>query len=91
MQERRVGAYGICVSDGKILVIRKAKGPYKGTFDLPGGGIEFGESPAETVVREVMEETSLHVTVEALAGAFSGVFTFVSDSGERQVELHHLG
>jgi len=74
-----------------ILLVKKAKGPYKGLFDLPGGGIEFGESPPDAVVREVLEETGTAVAVEELVGAFSGVSTFVADTGTHLVELHHLG
>ncbi|MGE5672489.1 MAG: NUDIX domain-containing protein, partial [Mycobacterium leprae] len=44
VRETRNGAYGVCIVDGRVLVIRKAKGPYKGLYDLPGGGIEFGEA-----------------------------------------------
>lgn len=35
-------------------------------WELPGGTIEFGESPIETVVREVAEETGLQVQVKRL-------------------------
>lgn len=65
-KERHVGAYGVCLRDGQLLVIRKARGPYTGRFDLPGGGIEFGERPSETVVRECSEETGVQVVVEGL-------------------------
>lgn len=91
VREIRTGAYGICVINGMILVIRKAKGPYKGRYDLPGGGIEFGEAPEETLMREFVEETGAQVVVTGLAGAFSRVSTFVSDSGTNRVELHHIG
>jgi len=91
VRETRIGAYGICVQDGMILVIKKARGPYKGLYDLPGGGVEFGESPPETVVREFLEETGTRVAVCELLGAFSRVSTFVADTGTHLVELHHLG
>ncbi|MBP2018233.1 ADP-ribose pyrophosphatase YjhB (NUDIX family) [Symbiobacterium terraclitae] len=91
VRETRIGAYGICIDSGKILLIKKAKGPYKGLCDLPGGGIEFGESPPDTVVREFLEETGIAVEVRDLVGAFSRVSTFVSDTGTHMVELHHLG
>lgn len=90
VRETHTGAYGICVENGRILVIKKAKGPYKGRYDLPGGGIEFGEAPAAAVVRELLEETGAGVTVIALVGAYSRVNTWVSASRAKAVESHHL-
>lgn len=40
---------------------------------LPGGGVEFGEHPRDTDVREVREETGCDVTVGALLGVHSGL------------------
>lgn len=45
----------------EILVVRRAKEPAKGTFDLPGGFSDFDETSEEGVIREVMEETGLQV------------------------------
>ena len=45
----RFGAYGILLGDSAILLTRKKSGPYKGLWDLPGGGIEFGETPEEAL------------------------------------------
>ena len=42
-----------------------------GRWTLPGGGIEFGEDPADAVVREVFEETSLEARIDRLAGIHS--------------------
>ncbi len=44
-QIQRYGVYGIVMNKGFILLTLKKSGPYKGLWDLPGGGIEFGESP----------------------------------------------
>lgn len=33
-----------------------------GLWDLPGGGLDFGESPKEALIREIKEETGLKVT-----------------------------
>lgn len=90
-RETHIGAYGICVSGDKILVIKKAKGPYTGRYDLPGGTIEFGESPAEAVVRELLEETGTDVAVGELAGTYSRVNTWVPTAGTHVIEGHHLG
>jgi 8-oxo-dGTP diphosphatase len=49
-------------------MVRIAPGPHGdgGKWMLPGGGVEHGEHPEETVVRELREETGYHVTVGAL-------------------------
>lgn len=56
----RHGAYGILLREGKkILLTQKKSGPYKELWGLPGGKIEFGETPEQTLKRELLEETSL--------------------------------
>ncbi|MFD0715670.1 NUDIX domain-containing protein [Paenibacillus sp. GCM10027626] len=44
--------HGVCILDGKVLLARVAS---RG-FNLPGGHIEEGETPEETLIRECMEE-----------------------------------
>ncbi len=55
----RHGAYGVVLRDSKILFTQKKSGPYKGLWGLPGGKIEFGETPEETLKRELLEESSM--------------------------------
>ncbi|MFZ6015799.1 MAG: NUDIX domain-containing protein [Patescibacteria group bacterium] len=50
----------ILIKDNQILLIHRHKSG-KEYFVLPGGGVEEGESPADTAVREAKEETSLDV------------------------------
>ncbi|WP_246017792.1 NUDIX domain-containing protein [Mesobacillus subterraneus] len=54
---------------GAILFQNKGSGE---KWSLPAGAIEPGEAPAEAVVREVCEETGLHVVPEKLLGVFGG-------------------
>ena len=56
-----VGVAGALVADGKILLIRRGREPMRGTWSLPGGALETGETILEGVVREVLEETGLLV------------------------------
>jgi mutator protein MutT len=65
--ERRdaVGAV-VLRDDGRVLVIRRGRAPGRGTWTLPGGKVEPGESPTDAVVREVREETGLAVEVAEL-------------------------
>jgi 8-oxo-dGTP diphosphatase len=44
---------------GRLLLIRRANPPAKGTWSLPGGRVEPGESSEHAVVRELSEETGL--------------------------------
>ena len=53
----------------KILIARKAKGkPLEGFWEFPGGKIEFGETPEESLVRELMEEMDIKVKVNEYIG-----------------------
>ncbi|UGV27787.1 NUDIX domain-containing protein [Rhodopseudomonas boonkerdii] len=54
--------------DGKVLLVRRARSPGKGFYSLPGGRVEFGESLAEALAREVMEETGLVIDIVGLSG-----------------------
>ena len=51
---------------GRLLLVRRAHEPGLGTWSLPGGRIEPGESPEEAAVREVREETGLEVRIDHL-------------------------
>ena len=54
--------------DGRVLVVRRAREPAAGSWTLPGGRVELGETLVEAVVREVAEETALSIRVKGLAG-----------------------
>jgi 8-oxo-dGTP diphosphatase len=60
-KQARVGIGVIVVKDGTFL-IQKRKGSHgTGTWSIPGGHLEFGESFAETAEREVLEETGVKI------------------------------
>ncbi len=56
---KHVGSYGLIVKDNKILLISKKGGPYDGKLDLPGGTIEYGETPKVALARELEEEVGI--------------------------------
>src|SRR5687768_4250278 len=61
-----VGA--IAVDDEHLLLVRRGRGPAAGEWSVPGGRVEAGETLAEAVVRELLEETG----VEGVCGPLVG-------------------
>ena len=53
--------------DGKILLVRRARSPAKGSYSLPGGRVEIGEALHTALHREVAEETALKIQIADLA------------------------
>jgi ADP-ribose pyrophosphatase YjhB (NUDIX family) len=56
-----VGVGAVVVQDARVLLVRRGAEPLKGHWTLPGGMLEVGEALAAGTVREVREETGLHV------------------------------
>ncbi|HEX4079991.1 MAG TPA: NUDIX hydrolase [Rhizomicrobium sp.] len=48
---------------GQVLLIRRTKPPWQNEWSLPGGKVEYGESLRTALLREVVEETGLHVEI----------------------------
>jgi 8-oxo-dGTP pyrophosphatase MutT (NUDIX family) len=81
-----VPAASAVVTDGqgRIVVHRRTD---NGLWALPGGGMELGESAADTVVREVREETGLDVVPDYIIGVYSDPgHVFAYDDGEVRQE-----
>ena len=56
----RVAAAAV-IRDGRVLLCRRGYGDLKGYWEFPGGKCEPGETPRETVVREIMEELRIRI------------------------------
>jgi 8-oxo-dGTP diphosphatase len=61
---------GAVVTDeqGRLLMIQRGHDPGAGLWSIPGGRIEPGETDAQALVREMLEETNLQVKVGKLIG-----------------------
>lgn len=58
-------AYGVCFDKaGRILLLR----PKGQSWNIPGGTPELGETPSETLMREVYEETTVQIGKHAMIG-----------------------
>jgi len=62
--ERRLAVGAVVLrEDGAVLLVRRARPPAMGSWTLPGGKVEDGETPEHAIAREVLEETGLRVEV----------------------------
>lgn len=59
----RPSARGIIIQDGRIAMIHSIKYDY---YKFPGGGIEADETREDALVREILEETGLHVKRDSI-------------------------
>jgi 8-oxo-dGTP diphosphatase len=63
-------AASIIVQDDRVLLGRRAKDPFAGEWEVPGGFVERGEHPARAAVREVREELGIDITLTGLVGIY---------------------
>lgn len=80
---RPAAAVALVNGEDQVLLLRRRD---SGNWTLPGGTQELGESLPEAAVRELLEETGLHVDIGGIVGTYSdpGVRVAYSDGEVRQ-------
>lgn len=61
----------VVVSDGRVLMCRRAIEPRTGFWTLPAGYMELGETLQEGAAREAQEEAEASIEIEGILGVFS--------------------
>ena len=87
-RRQRIAAYALLFRDDEVLLTRMSERTrIPGRWTLPGGGSDHGEDPREALVREVYEETGLHISSGIVADVHSSHFTGPRSDG--LVEDYH--
>ncbi|MDQ5938470.1 MAG: 8-oxo-dGTP diphosphatase [Patescibacteria group bacterium] len=88
-QHKHIGVYALVVHNDSILLIKKARGPYTGKLDLPGGSLEFSENPLDGLKRELQEETGLSIKNQKLIDFLT--HTVIYKDNNEEIQMYHLG
>ena len=93
-RRQRVAAYAVMLREraGRIELLMSRLAPRVSRTELwtlPGGGIDHGEDPRAALIREVHEETGLHVTIGETARVYSAHLPRASRDGQL-VDAHAI-
>lgn len=84
---RPIVGVGAVVRKGDcVLLIQRGKEPGRGSWSLPGGAVELGESLRETAAREIREECGIEIAVGEVIEAFD----FISRDDAGNVQYHYV-
>ena len=80
-----VGVGTVVMDSDMVLMIKRGKPPRQGSWSLPGGAQELGETIREAARREVREETGLEIGIFGLIDVVDSVRSDADD----KIEYHY--
>jgi ADP-ribose pyrophosphatase YjhB (NUDIX family) len=88
-ERQRIAAYGVVRDDeGRLLLARAAPLlTLRGRWFLPGGGVQHGERPSDSLRREIAEESGLTIVPGDLLDVLSDVRTIPDGTSLHTVRL----
>jgi ADP-ribose pyrophosphatase YjhB (NUDIX family) len=88
-ERQRIAAYGVVRDDEERLLLARAAPPLtlRGRWFLPGGGVQHGESPSDSLRREIAEESGLTIVPGPLLDVLSDVRTIPDGTSLHTVRL----
>ena len=81
-----VGVGAVVCDRGRVLLERRGQPPAQGSWSLPGGLIDVGETAEDAIRREVREECGIEVTV----GPVLGIFEPIVRDPDGRVRYHYV-
>lgn len=68
-----LGVGALILDQNQVLLVERGREPLAGYWSLPGGAVETGERLEDALIREVFEETGLHVSADSIATVFERI------------------
>jgi 8-oxo-dGTP diphosphatase len=84
----RVGVAAIIERNGQVLLIKRKNAHGAGSWAVPGGHLEFGETPEECAIRETREEVGIEITDVLFVGITNDIF---SEEGRHYITIWMQG
>lgn len=80
----KVGVAAYLMKEGRLLMLLRKGAHGAGSWSVPGGHVEMGELPEQTVIREVMEEAGIEVKEPKFVGFTNDCFP---EEGKQYITL----
>ncbi|MEQ9346035.1 MAG: NUDIX hydrolase [Thalassospira sp.] len=80
-----IGVGAVVWHQDRILLIKRGKEPNIGSWSIPGGAQEIGETVRDAVCREVMEETGVKISSPILID----IVDLISPAKDGKIEYHY--
>lgn len=77
-----IAAFALCINEGKILLWKRNREPYHGFLVMPGGRVDFGSTPLETVRKYFKNKTGCDADFKLV-----GVGNFTTS---KESVIHHV-
>ena len=61
----------VITQNNSVVLIMRKNPPFKGSWALPGGFVEYGETVEMAAIRETKEETGLDIELDGIVGVYS--------------------
>ncbi len=83
-----VGVGAVVLDASRVLLVRRGRPPLQGEWSIPGGALELGETLADGLRRELLEETGLLVDVVALIDVLDRIVP--ENTGKNRIQYHYV-
>ena len=87
----RVGVGAVILDGDRVLLVKRGQAPSLGKWSIPGGLVHLGESIADAVRREVLEECGVRIRILDLCGVIDRVRHAPADgAADARVHYHYV-